>query len=48
MGPWVATALAYGFHKRPRMMRLVSGIFTVVTLSDFLHYAFSAVQKMEK
>jgi hypothetical protein len=48
MGPWVATALAYGFHKRPRMMRLASGIFTVVTLSDFLHYAFSAVQKMEK
>lgn len=48
MGPWVATALAYGFHKRLHMMRLVSGIFTVVTLSDFLHYAFSTVQKKEK
>jgi hypothetical protein len=48
MGPWVATALAYGFRKRPRVTRFVSGIFTVVAMSDFLHYAFAAVQKVEK
>jgi hypothetical protein len=48
MGPWVATALAYGFRKRPRVTRFVSGIFTVVAISDFLHYAFAAVQKVEK
>jgi hypothetical protein len=45
MGPWVATALIYGFSKRPRMTRLVSGLFTVVAVSDFLHYALSAVRK---
>jgi Protein of unknown function (DUF1360) len=48
MGPWVATALAYGFRKRPRVTRFVSGIFTVVAISEFLHYAFAAVQKVEK
>jgi hypothetical protein len=48
MGPWVATALAYGFRKRPRMTRLVGGIFAVVAVSDFLHYMFAAVQKIEK
>ena len=45
MGPWVATALIYGFRKRPRMTRLVSGIFAVVAVSDFLHDALGAVQK---
>jgi Protein of unknown function (DUF1360) len=48
LGPWVATALAYSFSKRPRMTRLVGSIFTVVALSDGLHYVFSAVQKLEK
>ena len=48
MGPWVATALAYGFSKRPRVTRLVGGIFAVVAISDFLHYAVGAVQKIEK
>jgi Protein of unknown function (DUF1360) len=45
MGPWVATALISGFRKRPRMTRLVSGIFAVVAVSDFLHHTLSAVQK---
>ena len=48
MGPWVATALTYGFRKRPRMTRLIGGIFTVVAISDFLHYVLGAVQKIEK
>jgi len=48
MGLWVATALAYGFSKRPRMIRLVGGIFTRVVISDFLHHTLGAVQKIEK
>jgi len=48
MGPRVATALAYGFSKRPRVTRLVGGIFAVVAISDFLHHALGAVQKIEK
>jgi hypothetical protein len=48
MGPWVATALAYGFSKRPRLTRLVAGIFTVTAMSDFLNHALGAVQKLEE
>jgi hypothetical protein len=48
MGPWVATALAYGFSKRTRLTRLVAGIFTVTAMSDFLNHALGAVQKLEE
>jgi hypothetical protein len=48
MGPWVATALVYGFRKRPRLTRLVAGIFTVTAMSDFLNHALGAVQKLEE
>jgi hypothetical protein len=48
MGPWVATALVYGFSKRPRLTRLVAGIFTVTAMSDFLHHTLGAVQKLEE
>lgn len=48
MGPWVATALGYGFVARPRAARLLSGIFAAVAVSDFLHHAIDAINKKEE
>ncbi len=45
MGPWVATALAFGFVFRPRATRLIGGIFAAVTISDFLQHASDAAKK---
>jgi len=47
MGPWVATALAFGFVFRPRATRLIGGIFAAVTISDFLQHATEAAKKKE-
>ena len=47
MGPWVATALAFGFVFRPRATRLIGGIFAVVTISDFLQHATEVAKKKE-
>ena len=45
IAPWVAGALAFGFVFKPRITRLISGIFTAVTISDFLQHAYNAAQK---
>ncbi len=45
MNPWVAGALALGFVFKPRATRLLAGIFTTVTIADFLHEASEAAKK---
>jgi len=45
MNPWVAGALALGFVFKPRATRLLAGIFSAVTIADFLHEASEAAKK---
>src|SRR5438034_7867179 len=40
MGPWCATALAFGFVFAPRATRFFAGILASVTASDFLQRAY--------
>ncbi len=42
-GPWVAGALLCSAAFAPRATRLLVGIFTAVTVSDFLHRAYEAL-----
>jgi len=42
MGPWCATALAFGVLFAPRIGRFFVGILTAVTVSDFLHRGYAA------
>jgi ABC-type arginine transport system permease subunit len=45
MNPWVAGALALGFVFKPLATRLLAGIFSAVTIADFLHEASEAAKK---
>ena len=45
MGPWSATALAFGFLFAPRVTRFFAGILGGVAISDFLHRAYLAAKK---
>jgi hypothetical protein len=40
---WVASLLTYGLVLAPRVTRLVAAVFTVVTVSDYLHQAYKAL-----
>ena len=44
MGPWSATALAFGFLFAPRVTRFLAGILGSVAISDFLHRAYVAAK----
>ncbi len=44
MGPWSATALAFGFLFAPRVTRFFAGILGSVAISDFLHRAYVAAK----
>jgi hypothetical protein len=44
MGPWSATALAFGFLFAPRVARFFAGILGSVAISDFLHRAYVAAK----
>ncbi len=44
-GQWVAAFFGYGLVLTPRATRFVAGVFTMLTLSDFLHYARSVSKK---
>lgn len=44
MGPWSATALAFGFVFAPRVTRLFAAILASVAASDFLHRAYVAAK----
>jgi hypothetical protein len=41
-GPWVAGALVCGLVAAPRPTRLFAGLFTAVTISDFIRQAYQA------
>jgi Protein of unknown function (DUF1360) len=45
MGPWSATALAFGFLFAPRISRFFAGILSSVAISDFLHRAYVAAKE---
>jgi hypothetical protein len=45
MGPWSATALAFGFLFAPRISRFFAGILSSVAISDFLHRAYLAAKQ---
>ena len=40
---WVASLLTYGLVLAPRVTRLVAAVFTVVTVSDYLHQVYKAL-----
>ena len=40
---WVASLLTYGLVLAPRVTRLVATVFSVVTVSDYLHQAYKAL-----
>lgn len=45
VSPWVAAGLAFGLVFKPRATRLVAGVFTAVTIADFLHHAHDAAKE---
>jgi hypothetical protein len=45
MGPWCATALAFGFVFSPKVTRFFAAILASVTMSDFLHRAYLAAKE---
>src|SRR5437773_4341933 len=45
MGPWCATALAFGFVFAPRATRFFAGILASVAASDFLQRAYLAAKE---
>jgi hypothetical protein len=45
IAPWVASALAFGFVFKPRTTRFICGVFTAVTISDFLQHAYNGVKE---
>ncbi len=48
LGPWVATALAFGMVLKPRTTRLLGGILAAATISDALNHATTALKKNEE
>lgn len=48
VSPWVAAGLAFGFVFKPRAARFVAGVFTAVTIADFLHHAHDAAKEKDK
>lgn len=45
LGMWVASFFTYGLVIAPRVTRLIATIFTVVTISDYLHQTYKALTK---
>ena len=45
LGLWVASFLAYGLVLVPRVTRLLAAVFTILTLSDYLHQTYKALTK---
>jgi hypothetical protein len=42
---WVASLFTYGLVLAPRVTRLVAALFSVVTISDYLHQVYKALMK---
>jgi hypothetical protein len=45
LGMWVASFFTYGLVLAPRVTRLIATVFTVVTISDYLHQTYKALMK---
>lgn len=45
VGPWVAAGLTAGLLFAPRATRVVSSLFAMVTVSDFLHQAYAGARR---
>jgi Protein of unknown function (DUF1360) len=45
LGVWVASLFTYGLVLAPRVTRLVAALFSVVTISDYLHQAYKVLMK---
>lgn len=45
-GVWLATGLMLGYAARPNVTRLIAGVYTSVTISDFLHTCYGKAQVM--
>jgi hypothetical protein len=45
LGLWVGAFFTYGLVLVPRITRLVATIFTILTLSDYLHQTYKALTK---
>jgi hypothetical protein len=43
---WVASLFTYGLVLAPRVTRLVAALFSVVTVSDYLHQVYKALMKV--
>lgn len=48
LGPWVASGFTYGLVLAPRATRILGSMFTLVTISDFLHHVYGAAKKLPK
>jgi hypothetical protein len=48
VGPWVASMFTAGLVYAPRATRLVSSVFAMVTISDFLHQGYAGVRQLSK
>lgn len=48
VGPWVASVLTAGLVYAPRVTRLVSSVFAMVAVSDFLHQSYAGVRRLSK
>lgn len=45
-GPWIAAALTATLVAKPRVARTIASVFGIVTISDFLHHAYSRTKKL--
>jgi hypothetical protein len=45
LGVWLASFLTYGLVLAPRLTRLISALFAVVTVSDYLHQSYKILTK---
>lgn len=45
VGPWAAAALTAGLIARPRETRIIAGMLTIATVSDFLHQAYALARR---
>lgn len=48
LAQWIASFFTYGLVFAPRVTRLLAGIFTMVTISDFLQFAYDLTKKTEQ
>ena len=48
IGQWIAALLGSGLVLAPRLTRLVSAVFAIASLADFLHFGYEATRKFSE